>query len=100
MRAAAVTTAHSSHLEMSSSGGGNGAAVAAAVAAAPPVQRERDDVAAITVASLFTRQTRLEARFAACGVIFFVFNTGLLFLIIANYLIVAGSFVYTQNQLK
>jgi len=39
-------------------------------------------------------------RVAACGVIFFVVNSGLLFLIIANYLFVVGGFVYAQHQLK
>ena len=89
---------------MNNSNGG-GAVAAAPLPREAPVQRERDDGAAavITVASLHsmqTRQSRLEERFAACGIIFFIVNTGLLFLIVANYIIVVGSFVYTQNQLK
>lgn len=91
---------------MNNSNGGGAVVAAAPLQREAPVQRERDDGGAagvITMASMHslqTRQSRLEERFAACGIIFFIVNTGLLFLIVANYIIVVGSFVYTQNQLK
>lgn len=54
----------------------------------------------LTLSALNGRQEKLELRVAACGIIFFVVNSGLLFLIIVNYLFVVGGIVLTQQQLK
>ena len=80
-------------------------AIAPAVVAMPRPLRQEEEapapVTTLTLSALNGRQEKLEMRVAACGVIFFVVNSGLLFLIIANYLFVVGGFVFAHHhQLK
>lgn len=54
--------------------------------------------AALTLEKLDTRMTLLDKRLIAGGVIFFIANTGLLFLIIANYILVGAAVYFSQNH--
>lgn len=54
--------------------------------------------AALTLEKLDNRLTLLDKRLLAGGIIFFIANTGLLFLIIANYILVGTAVYLSQNH--